>query len=323
MKISTDDYAPRERLPFLLDHFARYVYRVQLDPHAREDASIAAGHAIFASSGGATALDFHCAGGRVERTPAMAEAEPGESYLIYMEKQNTAHYEVGGGREFFTRPGVLVMTPTWITFKASVPEGTDFRFRAAVVPAAELSPLLVPDRRNRVEPLAPHSPHTALLRGYLNQWLRYFPRLDRQQAEVSVHTLVQLVAVSQGTVDPRADAARRAISQARVGAALRLMHASLHDSGLTPARIAARLGISTRQLHLDFEATGTTFSRKLQSLRLDLAKRLLVLAPDRAVTEIAFACGFESLSTFYRAFRRAYGMTASEFRERAVAGRSQ
>lgn len=316
--MSTEGLAPRERLPFLLDHFARYVYRVQLEPDRRDDPAASLGHAVFASNGSATALDFHCVGGRVERTRAMAETQPGESYLIYMERQNTAHYEVGGGREFFTRPGMLVMTPTWISFKAEVPAGTDFCFQAAVVPAAELSPLLAPGRRNRVEPLALDSPYTGLLQSYLEGWLRYFPLLSGDQADVSVHTLVQLVGVSNGTIDSRASEARRAISEARVGNALRLMGAKLHDSALSPADIAARLGISTRQLHLDFEETGMTFSRKLQSLRLDMARRLLLQDPSRGVTEIAFACGFESLSTFYRAFKRAFGMTASEFREAAA-----
>ena len=34
-----------------------------------------------------------------------------------------------------------------------------------------------------------------------------------------------------------------------------------------------------------------------------------------SIIDIAFACGFESLATFYRAFKSEYGMTASEMRE--------
>jgi len=37
--------------------------------------------------------------------------------------------------------------------------------------------------------------------------------------------------------------------------------------------------------------------------------------PLRPVTEIALACGFDSLATFYRTFRRAYGMTPGDVRE--------
>ena len=42
----------------------------------------------------------------------------------------------------------------------------------------------------------------------------------------------------------------------------------------------------------------------------------------RAVTELALAWGFGSLTTFYRAFQRAYGAAPGELRA-AVAARAQ
>lgn len=32
------------------------------------------------------------------------------------------------------------------------------------------------------------------------------------------------------------------------------------------------------------------------------------------ITEVAYSCGFDSLATFYRAFKAEFGMTASEAR---------
>ena len=49
-------------------------------------------------------------------------------------------------------------------------------------------------------------------------------------------------------------------------------------------------------------------------MRLIESCRLLQQEPDRQVSDIAFSCGFESLATFYRVFRRAYGLTPGDVR---------
>ena len=45
-----------------------------------------------------------------------------------------------------------------------------------------------------------------------------------------------------------------------------------------------------------------------------MALRLLLHRQERTVADIAYACGFDSLATFYRAFRAAYGMTPLDMR---------
>jgi AraC-like DNA-binding protein len=61
------------------------------------------------------------------------------------------------------------------------------------------------------------------------------------------------------------------------------------------------------------QRTGSTFSDYLRALRVDLAKNLLS-ATDMSVTEICFACGFQELGTFERAFRRVTGASPSTYR---------
>ena len=78
--------------------------------------------------------------------------------------------------------------------------------------------------------------------------------------------------------------------------------------------VAALLGVSVRQIHLLFEPTGENFSRTLTSLRFAEAHRQLRQDPTRPVADIAFACGFESLATFYHVFRRAYGLSPGDVR---------
>ncbi|GJD57322.1 HTH-type transcriptional activator RhaR [Methylobacterium dankookense] len=78
--------------------------------------------------------------------------------------------------------------------------------------------------------------------------------------------------------------------------------------------MARELAISPRQVHVLFEPTGSSMARTLTALRVAEAHRLLTTAPALSVTEIAFACGFDSIATFYRAFHRAHGMTPGDAR---------
>ena len=73
--------------------------------------------------------------------------------------------------------------------------------------------------------------------------------------------------------------------------------------------------MSARQLHLVFEPSGTTFSRHVQRRRLEECRAALIANPARSVTDVAFAWGFTSLSSFYRAFQAAFGMAPRDLRE--------
>lgn len=60
---------------------------------------------------------------------------------------------------------------------------------------------------------------------------------------------------------------------------------------------------------------GETPGQYLQRLRLEKAASQLCGNPKKSVTEIALDCGFSSSAAFARAFRGAFGMTASAWRE--------
>lgn len=61
--------------------------------------------------------------------------------------------------------------------------------------------------------------------------------------------------------------------------------------------------------------TGETWIQRLQRLRLEHARRLLIMT-DRSITAVAFECGFEDLSHFHHSFKRTYACTPRMFRER-------
>jgi len=86
------------------------------------------------------------------------------------------------------------------------------------------------------------------------------------------------------------------------------VEANLADPSLSAQTAAHALGMSVRSLHLALVPTNETFGELVQRRRL-AACHMLLRRPDNAATiaDIAFASGFNSLSSFYRAFRRAYG----------------
>lgn len=93
--------------------------------------------------------------------------------------------------------------------------------------------------------------------------------------------------------------------------------ANLHHSGLSAEVIAHHMGCSRRYLHRAFEREDMTLERFIWDRRLERSRGLLSKKSARvSISEIAFACGFNSSAHFSRVFRNKYGMTPREMRER-------
>ncbi len=114
-------------------------------------------------------------------------------------------------------------------------------------------------------------------------------------------------AVRDGTAAQRISVqARHGVRNAHIAAAVRLMRTTL-DEPLTPAEIADRIGISTRQLERLFRNhLKVSPKRYATTLRLERGRNLL-LQTELSVTEIALACGYGTATHFSRAYRAHYG----------------
>ncbi|MDA0567279.1 GlxA family transcriptional regulator [Streptomonospora sp. S1-112] len=85
---------------------------------------------------------------------------------------------------------------------------------------------------------------------------------------------------------------------------------------LSVADLAAHLHISDRQLTRVFKTElGTTPAAYIESARIEVARNRLE-ATDDTVARVATACGFGTVDTLNRAFRRAMGVTPTEYRRR-------
>lgn len=102
--------------------------------------------------------------------------------------------------------------------------------------------------------------------------------------------------------------------------ALTLIHRYCTDVEFTPEQLAVRLGCSRATLYRLFAGRDDSLASVIQSARLERAHGLLVSSEGKMLTigEIGFRCGFLDHATFTRSFKRRYGLTPREFRERSV-----
>lgn len=105
----------------------------------------------------------------------------------------------------------------------------------------------------------------------------------------------------------------------RIQRILKYLHAHFSES-LRLSDLARRVGISEKTLSRVFkQSTGQTVVTYLNRLRVFAACQQLV-GSDHLVTQIAFDCGFGSLSNFNRMFRRYEGMAPLAYRRRRALG---
>jgi len=108
---------------------------------------------------------------------------------------------------------------------------------------------------------------------------------------------------------------RRAQIKSLIGDALR-------DPELTVENLAREIGVSSRYLQILFAEEDDTVSSYIRRQRLEGCRRQLA-DPEwqkHSITEIAFSWGFNNAAHFARAFRDQFGMSARDFRKRALGG---
>lgn len=135
---------------------------------------------------------------------------------------------------------------------------------------------------------------------------------DLAWCDVVSHTVLELLELAYG--DPPEDDGARGRLRRRACA---MIEAELCDPALTPAAIAAALGVTPRYLQMAFADMRVTPSDYIRDHRLDLASRILAVdgsAPP--ITGLALEVGFGDLTYFSRAFRNRFGITPSAYRAR-------
>ena len=157
----------------------------------------------------------------------------------------------------------------------------------------------------------------ALLQSHMRLTLDEAQHLSASQRIVAVAAAVDmalaaLAAECQGVADIEQH------GDGFYGAARRLIERDCANPELTPDIVAMSLGCSRASLYRAFFRHGESVAAVIWATRLDHAWRMLTSSSHLGllVSEIAVRCGFLEQATFNRMFKRRYGFTPGEARER-------
>jgi AraC-like DNA-binding protein len=94
----------------------------------------------------------------------------------------------------------------------------------------------------------------------------------------------------------------------------------LEDPALDVSSIAAAIGTSRAALYRAFRGEAEGIAAAIAAARLEQARVLLLRDHERAIGDVAFACGFDNPRRFNRLFRQRFGCTPSEARYSQAGG---
>jgi len=244
----------------------------------------------------------------------------GNAFFVFMQGNgSTHHYSASHNIEFVTHAKALAVTHSDVPFVSQPLSGNAFHFRLVKFPFSRLQPGIERSGQAPPHPLDRNRGVEPLLRAYFEAFYEAAPNLDGFAADVAVQTLANLAMLAYGVRGPDDEASREAVQRAKRQRVVQFIEQHLHDPGLSPSSAARALGMSVRQLHMLFEPTGVSFSQRVRTRRLSRVRSMLACDRAAKVTEVALACGFESPSTFYRAFNSEFGISPVEWRATAGA----
>lgn len=133
--------------------------------------------------------------------------------------------------------------------------------------------------------------------------------------------IYDLVALAVGTTRDIAEQIKmRGVRAARLEGIKRIVLKRLGNQNLSVTQVAAAQRVTPRYVQMLFESEGTTFSAFVLGERLALAHRMLSdpRYSGSPIGTIALDAGFGDLSYFNRVFRRTYGGTPTDVRNRVM-----
>lgn len=300
---STDPYPALERCAYWREAVCREF--VALDPVPRCPERSFYGRIQSRSLGPLTIADIRAAAQLVRRGPREIDHTPGSYYYLITQVAGVGHIEQFGERVSLLAGDAAIVDPR---YPYALSFDDEFRQLNLSIPIDCVSKLC----RNRAPVGVPLKNVGPLLSAYLN--VLNIPRENTggDYYELAIANIMEMISLLGSHVPLR----RRETDQ-RLQKITCYIRDNYRDPLLCPARAAAASNVSVRLLHKLFADSGLTFGGCLRTLRLEQARLELARASrGLSVTDIAMDNGFESLSSFSRAFRQRFGMSPTEYQKK-------
>ncbi|RXH23404.1 transcriptional regulator [Bradyrhizobium nanningense] len=308
----TDEVEPHERFDYWREVRSKGLFGVTAEL-ARERRADFFGEFSLRQLGGAGLVELKASPYAVERSSSDIAYAPGDAICVYQQLGNGSWFGGLRGSDFAIANGSFATSHTDLPYRTAPLGAEGFHLRILKIP---LSTIPAQDRRMRE--LAPRTFDDPALAPLLGACFAELGEASTDQDADDTTSLVQALAhlalIERGIVRPGSRRGQAALRTARLSQARRLITRHLQDPNLAPIMVADLLGVSVRHLHMLFETAAKSFSQTVTDERLKQSRRLMREAPERLIADIAAACGFESLATYYRVFNAAYGMAPGDFR---------
>ncbi|NRP75670.1 HTH-type transcriptional activator RhaS [Ensifer psoraleae] len=221
------------------------------------------------------------------------------------------------GREL--RLGIGDATPLHVSDTGTVGSGEDFAFISVLIPCLELEDRVAHPDDAVMRRLPRNSEVLRLLRHYIRSLETSHFNGSAESRELVRGHIVDLASLALNQHDTVGESKLSAVVAARIAMVVEEIATSFHKPELSVGSVAQSLKISPRYVQRLLEMTGTSFTERVNELRLQRA--LLMLAGRRnnrqRISDIAFQVGFSDLSHFNRLFRARFGEPPSSVREYA------
>lgn len=313
--LSDADVAPQDGFAYWREQVCRSFAPLTID---REGEQPFQAKLDVQQQGDIAMMDVFGAGYRMTRSDRDIAAGSADFYLIFQVMERRIDV-TANGVNYAVRAGDVGIGDPNIAWTMGVPDGS-YRTRNFLVPRALVDPWLAPGQSLRRLHLPAQPGLNGLIGDYVGGLGRNLSQMTAPQSTLALQNLGRLIALATGFHPDQSEAGRAALRAAKFQQAVQLIDRQFRDPDLNPERAAGLLGISLRHLHLLFEHSEESFSQRLQRRRAEASRQALANPAlcHRSVSDIAFESGFDNLATFYRVFRRCYGMTPSEQRAAAI-----
>ncbi|MFC4600603.1 response regulator transcription factor [Cohnella hongkongensis] len=140
---------------------------------------------------------------------------------------------------------------------------------------------------------------------------------DLQRNAASVDELFEnweryLVGQSASIADKRSPRNKRVVEDA-----IRFIGEEYGNSGLNLQLIADRAGVSPAYMSKIFrEVMGKPITQYISEFRLEAARRIIVGRPETKISAVAEECGFSDYPYFSKIFKKTYGVSPLEYKEK-------
>lgn len=313
---STEQVDPRDRFDYWREVRAKGLFGVtaELEPEHRRDFF---GEFSLRQLGDAGLVELRASPYRVERRAGDIADARSDSLCIYQQLGGGGWF--GGARldEFAVRDGMFATSYSDLPYQTAPLRDDGFHLRIIKIPVANVVPPGAELGEFVPRPVQDETALRPLLESCFRDLVEGHDATAADAAPM-VQALAHIALIERGIMRPKSRLAQQALRSAHRSLARRLIRQHLSSTELTPTLIAGLLGISVRHLHILFEETEKTFSETVTALRLAQSRRLLRERSGQTIAEVAFACGFESLATFYRLFNASESMTPGDYRARVA-----